>query len=168
MIGVPPGLVKSSFPLGLEKGKLPPIGTVLFCGNFVVIDSKIKSAVASTSSADVVSIDSNDAEEENDSQAGSHVDIGGGTSDGNFAACHRFEIQRSFENNLLPATETSYPGDSGDESKAPYREVVRIVHSSIACNPSREDSAMAGWIHTFHMVYSRFLFWDGVREVLKG
>lgn len=78
---------------------------------------------------------------------GSFVDFAFGDCRGSFSGCHRFEVLRERED------------DSEGE--------VKIVYSSIACNPMNQEHVFARWLGAFHVLYARVLFWDGVREVLR-
>lgn len=80
---------------------------------------------------------------------GSFVDFAFGDSRGTFSGCHRFEVLR-----------TEGVGEKVDGE-------IKVIFSSIACNPTNEEHKYAGWLHAFHVLYARVLFWDGMREVLK-
>jgi len=66
-----------------------------------------------------------------------------------FSGSHRFEVTR----------EKSKTTDSQD--------MIRISLSSISCNPVTEQRSVPGFLLVFHAIYARFLFADGIREVMK-
>jgi hypothetical protein len=92
---------------GLSRTSLPQAHTLLFGGNFMVLDISLK-----TSGEDTV-------DEYQESVTGSYIDIAFGDDRRGFAGFHRFEVTREIEDK-----------DQRENGGA------TICYSSVACNPS--------------------------------
>jgi hypothetical protein len=127
-----------SSPSRLSRTSLPPAHTVLFGGNFLVLDLSLKPSAARAV---------------NDTQTQvthSYIDIGFGDDLGGFAGFHRFEVTRESDG-----------ADSEDRG-------TTICYSSIACNPSVNKSPAPAFTYTFHKFYALTLFRDGIAGVLQA
>lgn len=129
----------------LSKMKLPEKGTVLFGGNFMVLDVHI-SPPSPLLEESYVDISYNDP-------VISYIDIGFGDNRRNFAGLHRFEIQHHGKKE----------GGEGMEE-----EEVTIWFSSMSCNPSVDRPPFPKWVFGFHIWYSMCLFKDGIEQVIRG
>jgi len=95
----------------------------------------------------------------------SYVDIAAGRTNGNFAACHRYEVHRRWDHE--DKTVTTDQAKQEDEDSADATQVVQIINSDFSSNPSKDEPGMLGWMHSLHLIYARWLHSDGVREVLR-
>lgn len=148
---------------GLSKNVLPPVGSTLVHGTFQVLALHIKSEASSDdakSTTDHATAKSTDAADDQ-----SYIDIAAGRASGNFTACHRYAIRR------VPVRE-----DSSEKFSTPSddrfiqqksHELVQIIQSDTALNPSSNSLGFVRWIHGFHIPYARLLHWGAVREVLR-
>jgi hypothetical protein len=147
---------------GLSKDVLPPVGSTLVHGTFQVLALHIKSEVSSDAKSSIghTAAKSTDAVDDQ-----SYIDIAAGRASGNFTACHRYAVRR------VPVREDSLekfpkPGDNRPMEQKNH-ELVQIIQSDTALNPSSDSLGFVRWIHGFHMLYARLLHWAGVREILR-
>lgn len=131
----------------LSKMKLPDKGTVLFGGNFMVLDTHLASPLSQKDdlNGSYVDIGSNDP-------VISYVDIGFGDNRRSFAGLHRFEVQHHTTK------------EEGEEEE----EKVTIWFSSMSCNPSVDRPPFPKWVFKFHLWYSMCLFKDGIEGMIWG
>jgi hypothetical protein len=103
-------------PSQLSRTTLPPPHTLLFGGNFTVLDTHIKSQDPSG--------------DEKSSSEQSYVEIGFGDDRKNFAGMHRFEVSRP-ENQ---GVEISFSSVSVNPSmnRAPFSNLVFVFHKFYA------------------------------------
>ncbi|KAH8889098.1 hypothetical protein GQ53DRAFT_843162 [Thozetella sp. PMI_491] len=123
----------------LSASVVPPLGSLLF-GNFILLDS----SAASVEERDAMFPCSN---------PGSRPDcvfaeFTAGSASIEFISSHRFEITR--------------------EKTAEEGEMVKITFSHVNCNPTGNASRIRSWMKSLHVLYSKLLFSDGVREVLAN
>lgn len=123
----------------------------MFGGNFMTVEFSIRSE--SEQRKDMISEVEMEREE-----TGSFIDVAFGDSRNTFAGCHRFEVLRLGRNENLEEVKLR---EEVDESE------VSIVYSSFACNPRVGEAKFPQWLHGFHLLYARLLFWDGIKEVLR-
>jgi len=142
---------------GLSKTKLLPKGTLLFGGNFLILDihispnsvisaSKSLPELAPASVFEPSRLVSNKLEDPNIS----YIDVGFGSNERDFSGVHRFEVKRH------PAAQ--------EERK----EEVTICFSSMSCNPSSNKPPFPNAIFKFHCWYAMSLFRDGIEGVICG
>lgn len=124
-------------PSQLSRTTLPPPHTLLFGGNFIVLDTNIKSQDTSS--------------DEKPSSENSYVEIGFGDDRKNFAGMHRFEVSHNIE---TPGSESGVDG-------------VQISFSSVSVNPSMNKAPFSNLVFVFHKFYAQCLFRDAIREVLS-
>jgi len=79
LVGVRRDEKRIEWPSELSSATLPDVGTVMFGGNFLVLDKCIDQLV------------------EEGSNSSSYVDIGFGDAGKGFSGCHRFEVLRAKE-----------------------------------------------------------------------
>ncbi|CZR55848.1 uncharacterized protein PAC_05736 [Phialocephala subalpina] len=134
---------------GLSKTHLPEKGTVLFGGNFMILDTHIAHPSSSTTThspplGEKQSLGASCADTGYQDPVISFVDIAFGDDRRNFAGLHRFEIRGEKEGEII------------------------IWYSSMSCNPSIDKAPFPKWVFGFHVWYAMCLFKDGVEEVIRG
>ncbi len=131
---------------GISKVNLPAKGSLLFGGNFIVLDIHLASSGS----------ESWEKVPEKDSSEISYVDVGFGDDRKKFAGMHRFEIQHHFAK------------EEKDEKEEKGEEEVRIWYSSLSCNPSIDRPLFWDWAFALHRWYAMCLFRDGIECVIRG
>ncbi|KUJ18913.1 uncharacterized protein LY89DRAFT_507637 [Mollisia scopiformis] len=135
---------------GFSKTKLPPKGTILFGGNFMVLDTRVFFPPGSPSSAS--SLATREVPSYIDIGFGdpviSYVDVAFGADQKNFSGLHRFEIQY-------------HPTKKEGEE-------LTVWYSSLSCNPSLNRAPFPKWTVAFHRWYAMCLFRDGIEGVIRG
>jgi len=124
---------------GLSRTSLPAVHTLLFGGNFVVLDISLKQSGEDTVYGFQESVTS------------SHIDIAFGDDRQGFAGFHRFEVIREIDDD-----------DNRENGGA------TICYSSIACNPSVNKPPAPAFTYAFHKIYALTLFRDGIAGVLQA
>ncbi len=127
----------------ISKVNLPAKGTVLFGGNFMILDIHLISSCP----------ESWQQASEKDSPEISYVDVGFGDDRKKFAGMHRFEIQHHA---------------AQEEEEEKVEEEVTIWYSSLSCNPSVDRPLFWEWAFALHRWYAMCLFRDGVECVIRG
>jgi hypothetical protein len=126
----------------LPHDRLPSLTSTLF-GAFQVIDSHFSDHSSTSESDGTLSEES-------------YVDFGFGSDQSSFAGVHRFALSRG-DNSIGKAEQN--PGAAKD--------VVRITHSGLACNPSQNKPIKPRIFFTLHMFYAMLLFREGVAQILN-
>jgi hypothetical protein len=124
-------------PSELSRETLPPVHSLLFGGNFIVLHINLKQDTGK--SGDGMLTQNNV----------SYIDIGFGDGRKTFAGFHRFEVTRE---------------NSGSEER---KSDVSICYSTMACNPTTTKAPTPKFTYTFHKLYAWTLFCDGVAGVLR-
>ena len=107
----------------------------------------------------------------------SFIDYGYGTSHSSFAGNHRFMIRRP---SLSPPPLLSvHPNAAIQDDDSLMEELQERMADSLGqgeveirlemyyCDPSNPKGTWATKVNWFHTLYGRFLFWDGVRRVVR-
>lgn len=81
----------------------------------------------------------------------SYVDYSFGSDQYSFAGCHRFQITR-------------LPTSSSGEKEEPKVQ-VELLH--FRCNPQENKPSVAEYIETFHYVYAKTLFANGIHSIMN-
>jgi hypothetical protein len=123
-------------PPQLSRKSLPPVHSLLFYRNFVVLDISLKSDIEEA------------ADDSQTQRTSSYIDIGFGDDRKAFAGFHRFEVTR----------EKGVPGEE--------KGTVVVCYSTMACNPTTIKAPATEFTYTFHMFYAWTLFRDGVAGIL--
>ncbi|KAK2768395.1 hypothetical protein FQN54_000250 [Arachnomyces sp. PD_36] len=136
---------------------LLPIGSTLF-GSFKVLD---KSTLTTTEPP------------QSTTASKSHVDYAYGSDTFTFAGCHRFVVIR--DQPPYPTTTTTSTTDAAaDEEKEPpdantsHPQVITIQLQGFRCNPLQNKPSVLNFIETFHYIYAKALFANGMQAVLAG
>lgn len=126
----------------LSPTSTPPVGS-LFFGNFLILDS---SSLSHQQRQDILP-------EAAGYSPPSHPFIewvARGDSVA-IASSHRFEVIRQ-----------RTPAPSGE-----MEDSVKVIFSHVSCSPTTGREIWGGGLTTFHILYSKYLFSDGVRRVLQ-
>lgn len=126
----------------LSPTSIPPVGS-LFFGNFLVLDS---SSLSNSQRQEILP-------ESTGYSPPSHPFIewvARGDSVA-IASSHRFEVTRQ-----------QTPGPSGE-----LEESVKITFSHVSCSPTTGREIWGGGLTAFHILYSKYLFSDGIRRILE-
>lgn len=174
--GIPShGLVKDS---QLERGILPAVGTQIVDGAFVIVDMQLRDGQTSelTGAPEILPL-TQDSDHQGSNDTNSFVDIAFGQNTSTFSGCHRFEIQHvkrlpeassqgSASHNVVKANFSTQAYSEGMVGRQDITEGVRVIYSCFACDPVNRERRFPWALHYFHMLYARWLFWDGVRRVV--
>ncbi|KAJ5178561.1 uncharacterized protein N7500_001260 [Penicillium coprophilum] len=122
----------------LSRNTLPPLGSTLF-GLLTLFDT------SACTEAHRISVfpESQDIPRPNFAFA----EYAGRTKSLSLAASHRFEVNRELK---------------GSE------DVIQLTFSHVRSNPANGGKPLPGWFIWFHVLYSKLLFADGIRELLRN
>jgi hypothetical protein len=163
----------------LEQGCLPAVGTHIVEGAFVVVDLQLRDdhKPQSINGSPEKPSSIQDPSQQGCNNGNSFVDIAYGRNTSTFSGCHRFEVQRvgrlTETSNLVDSDQSATKADIGipqhDENTLSGQNIfegVRLIYSSFACDPINRERRFPALLHYFHILYARWLLWDGVRQVL--